>query len=267
MGLVSQYTQCSNGEYKMDSMGVVGYNLLYNVFSFTFALMMAATLFFWLNLSRVSAQYRLAISITGLVTFIAGYHYLQIFLSFGNAYHVMVDAVVVSGKPFNDAYRYVDWLLTVPLLLIELILVMKLTHQETISRSVKLGLAAAAMVILGYPGEISIDMTTRFVWWILSMIPFLYIIYELFFGLRASISKQPKKTQPLVRNACYLTVVAWCFYPIVYLLPNLGFLGGDGFVALQVGYSIADIVAKAGFGILIFLIARSKSSEEGYAEL
>lgn len=251
----------------MDNMGITGYNLIYNVFSFTLALMMAASVFFWLNLGRVSAKYRLAISITGLVTFIAAYHYLQIFFSFGHAYNVMGDTVTLTGKPFNDAYRYVDWLLTVPLLLIELILVMKLSHQETVSRSVKLGLAAAVMVILGYPGEISADMTTRLVWWALSMIPFLYIVYEIFFGLRASISVQPLETQPLVRKACYLTVLAWCFYPIVYLLPNLGFKGGDGFVALQVGYSIADIVAKAGFGILIFLIARSKSTEEGYAEL
>jgi len=249
----------------MDNMGLVGYDLLYNVFSFT--LMMAATLFFWLNLGRVSTHYRVAISITGLVTFIAAYHYLQIFFSFQHAYNVMGDTATLSGKSFNDAYRYVDWLLTVPLLLIELILVMKLSHQETVSRSFKLGLAAAVMVILGYPGEISADLTTRFTWWALSMIPFLYILYALFFGLRASISNQPKKTQPLVRNACYLTVLAWCFYPIVYLLPNLGFTGGNGFVALQVGYSIADIVAKAGFGLLIFFIARSKSSDEGYAEL
>lgn len=251
----------------MDNIGLIGYNLLYNVFSFTFALMMASTLFFWLNLARVSGRYRLAISITGLVTFIAAYHYLQIFFSFEHAYNVMGDTVTLSGKPFNDAYRYVDWLLTVPLLLVELILVMKLSHEETISRSIKLGFAAAVMVILGYPGEISVDMSSRLLWWVLSMIPFLYIIYELFFGLRASISKQPQKTQPLVRMACYLTVLAWSFYPFVYLLPNLGFGGGDGFVALQVGYSIADILAKAGFGLLIFFIARSKSSEEGYAEL
>ncbi len=251
----------------MENLGLVGYNLVYNVLSFTFALMMAATLFFWLNLRRVSEQYRLAISITGLVTFIAAYHYLLIFLSFQHAYSITGNIATLTGKSFNEAYRYVDWLLTVPLLLVELILVMKLSHEETISRSVKLGLAAAVMVILGYPGEISADMTTRLTWWAFSMIPFLYIVYQLFFGLRASISIQPQKAKRLVQKACYLTVLSWCFYPIVYLLPNFGFVGGDGFVALQIGYSVADIVAKAGFGLLIFLIARSKSSEEGYAEL
>ena len=53
--------------------------------------------------------------------------------------------VSVSGAPFNDAYRYVDWLLTVPLLLIELILVMKLPKDETVDLSWKLGVAYAVM--------------------------------------------------------------------------------------------------------------------------
>lgn len=251
----------------MDMLGFNGFNLLYNTFSFTFALMMAATLFFWLNTKRVAAPYRLAVTITGLVTFIAAYHYLQIFISFENAFSVANNTVSVTGKPFNDAYRYVDWLLTVPLLLIELILVMKLSHEETVSRSFKLGTAAAVMVILGYPGEISSDMGTRWLWWVLAMIPFIYIVYELFFGLRASIEKQPEQTKALVRKACYLTIIAWCFYPVVYLLPNFGLSGANAYVGLQVGYSIADIVAKAGFGLLIFAIARSKSQHEGFAEL
>merc|ERR550537_737304 len=68
--------------------------------------------------------------ITGLVTFIATYHYFRIFNSWNDAFDVKYDAkksdyvVSLTGAPFNDAYRYVDWILTVPLLLIELILVM-----------------------------------------------------------------------------------------------------------------------------------------------
>lgn len=251
----------------MEELNLFQYNLLYNSFSFTLAVMMAATLFFWLNVKRVSKQYRTAVTITGLVTFIAAYHYLQIFLSFHDAYSVMGGKVSVTGKPFNDAYRYVDWLLTVPLLLVELILVMKLSHAETVSRSFTLGLAAVIMIILGYPGEVATDMSTRFVWWVLAMIPFLYIVYELFIGLRASVAQQPARAKSLVKNACYLTIVAWCFYPIVFLFPNFGISGGDSYLAVQVGYSVADIVAKAAFGVLIYNIARSKSDEEGYAEL
>ena len=87
--------------------------------------------------------------ITGLVTFIAGHHYLRIFSSFSEAYTAVNGVVTSTGVAFNVAYRYVDWLLTVPLLLIELILVMSLTRSETVRKSVTLGGAAALMVVLG----------------------------------------------------------------------------------------------------------------------
>lgn len=248
----------------MENINFAEYSLIYNAFSFTFATMMAATVFFWLNLKTVSGAYRPALVITGLVTFIAAYHYLQIFLSFENAFTVSGNEVMQSGKPFNDAYRYVDWLLTVPLLLIELILVMKLSRGETISKATTLGLAAALMIILGYPGEIATDHGTRWFWWVLSMIPFLYIVYQLFFGLKKSVEQQPESAKGLVSAACYLTIAAWAFYPIVYLFPMLNIEGGATTVFLQVGYSIADIVAKAGFGVLIYMIAVRKSEAEGY---
>ncbi len=92
---------------------------------------------------------------SGLVTAIALYHYVRIFESWSGAYEMVEGAVAPTGVAFNDAYRYVDWLLTVPLLLLELILVMRLPRSETISKGVRLGLLAGLMIVLGYPGEIS----------------------------------------------------------------------------------------------------------------
>merc|ERR1712023_565819 len=99
--------------------------------------------------------------------------------------------VSTSGAPFNDAYRYVDWLLTVPLLLVELILVMKLPAEQTASMSWKLGCASALMVVLGYPGEIQDDLAVRWIWWFLAMIPFCYVVYDLVVGLSEATDKQP----------------------------------------------------------------------------
>ena len=82
---------------------------------------------------------------------------------------------MLTGVPFNDAYRYMDWLLTVPLLLIEIILVMDLSDEETVSKSWQLGSAAALMIILGYPGELILEQSklgTRWIFWCLAMIPF-----------------------------------------------------------------------------------------------
>jgi len=241
------------------------YELVYNAFSFTFAVMGAATIFFFLGRSQVAPAYRTALTVTGLVTLIAAYHYFRIFQSWEAAYVVADGQIKASSLKFNDAYRYVDWLLTVPLLLIELILVMRLSAEETLSKCLKLGSLAALMVVLGYPGEISNDAGTRWVWWALAMIPFLIIVYDLFFSLKQSIAAQPASARGLVSLARWVTVLSWCFYPVVFVFPMIGFTGGAATTAVQVGYTIADIVAKALFGVLIYQIAVRKSAAEAPA--
>merc|ERR1712232_1408995 len=146
--------------------------------------------------------------ITGIVTFIATYHYFRIFNSWVEAFEVTNSSggdytVKLTGTPFNDAYRYLDWLLTVPLLLVELILVMKLPAEQTASMSWKLGCASALMVALGYPGEIQDDLAVRWIWWFLAMIPFCYVVYELVVGLNEATNKQAESVKGLVVAARY----------------------------------------------------------------
>ncbi|CAE8705369.1 unnamed protein product [Polarella glacialis] len=167
-----------------DGFSYAEWNATYNALSFGIAAMGSATIFFWLQLPNVTKNYRTALTITGIVTLIATYHYIRIFNSWSEAFTVASKdggdyTVQLTGAPFNDGYRYVDWLLTVPLLLIELILVMKLPQAETVSLSWKLGLASALMVALGYPGEIQEDLSVRWFWWCLSMIPFCYVVFTL----------------------------------------------------------------------------------------
>jgi bacteriorhodopsin len=200
-----------------------------------------------------------------LVTFIALYHYWRIHESWQGAYQMVNGVVTATGADFNRAYRYVDWLLTVPLLLIELILVMRLPQAETVSRSIKLAGAAALMILLGYPGEISggVD-STRLLWGALSMVPFLYIVSSLFSGLDDAIEGQLESVRGLVRLARNLTVASWFFYPTVYFLPFvLALDGGTTAAAIEVGYTLADITAKAIFGLVIYAIAVRKSEAEG----
>merc|ERR1719331_1117937 len=146
--------------------------------------MMASTIFFWLRLSSVHEKYKSAMTITGLVTFIAAYHYIRIFNSWTESYEFGESADGNTGNPFNDAYRYMDWLLTVPLLLIEIIFCMHLPADEMVSLAWKLGVSSGLMIILGYPGELIIegDLSLRFIFWALAMIPFLYVVYTLLIG-------------------------------------------------------------------------------------
>merc|ERR1711924_412674 len=150
---------------------------------------MGCMIYVWLQIPNVNKKYRTALATTGLVVAIATYHYVRIFNSWNAAFDVTNGGgqgeynVTLSGAPFNDAYRYVDWLLTVPLLLIELILVMGLPADETSSMSWKLGVSSALMVALGSPGEIQDDPQGRWLWWGLAMLPFFYVLFQLLIGL------------------------------------------------------------------------------------
>merc|ERR1711981_658553 len=214
-------------------------------------------------------QYRTALTITGLVTAIATYHYVRIFNSWVSAFNVTNKGasnseytVSLSGEPFNDAYRYVDWLLTVPLLLIELILVMGLPADETVSKCWKLGVASALMVALGYPGEIQDSPSGRWMGWFFAMIPFLYVVMELAVGLKEAAGFQAESVASLTGYARWLTIISWLTYPFVYIIKMLGISGVTATAGEQIGYSIADVVAKAVFGVLIWAIAAEKTNVE-----
>jgi bacteriorhodopsin len=171
--------------------------------------------------------------------------------------------VALTGTPFNDAYRYVDWLLTVPLLLIELILVMGLPSAETLKLSTTLGVSSAVMVALGYPGEIQEEQNARMFWWCCSMVPFCYVVFTLVVGLNEATGKQPSaRASSLVSAARMLTAISWCTYPVVYLVKSFGLSGTSATMYEQIGYSVADVAAKAVFGVLIWAIAAEKSAVE-----
>merc|ERR1712193_15711 len=158
------------------------------------------------------------------VTAIATYHYFRIFNSWNDAFDVKFDAkegdyaVTLTGAPFNDAYRYVDWILTV-------------------------------MVALGYPGEIQSNPSGRWMWWFFAMIPFLYVVAELAVGLSEASQKLATTHGPSVASltgyARWLTVISWLTYPFVYIIKMLGISGVTATAGEQIGYSVADVVAKA----------------------
>ena len=169
----------------------VKYDLVYNSFSFVIAAMGASLLFFLLARGSVAPRHRMAITLSTVVVGIALYHYVRIFNSWVDAFTYTGGAYIQDGIPFNEAYRYVDWLLTVPLLLAELVIVLKLDRGKTRSLLVRLTVAALAMIIAGYPGELAAaDSTAKIVWGVVGTLPFLYILYVLFVELGNSLGRQ-----------------------------------------------------------------------------
>jgi len=251
------------------------FQAVYNVLSFTLASMMSTTMYLWFRAGAVQDKYKSAVFISGLVTFIAAYHYIRIFNSWVDAYQYSAGDVkggalemmapAMTGIPFNDAYRYMDWLLTVPLLLIEILLVMKLDEESFNSKAWVLGLGSALMIVSGYYGELVVtgDLTPRWACWFLSMAFFLYIVYELLVGLSAATNMEADPViAGKIKTAQVMTVISWCTYPIVYLFPMLGINAAHAVVSIQMGYCVSDIISKCGVGLVIYQISYAKSQKE-----
>ena len=173
----------------MPSLSVAQYSLVFNMLSLAVAAMLGSFAFFVMSQKIIGAKYRISMIVSSIVVLIAGYHYYRIMGSWEQAFTLVNGGYEASGKPFNDAYRYVDWLLTVPLLLVELVLVLNLSKDSTGPMLKKLIIAAVLMIGLGYPGEVSSDLMTRNIWGILSTIPFIYILAVLWGQLGAQLSK------------------------------------------------------------------------------
>merc|ERR1711939_1180694 len=230
-------------------------------------------MYLWFRSFAVTANYKSAVLISGLVTFIAAYHYIRIFNSWVDAYHysagkvedgaLEMQAPTLTGIPFNDAYRYMDWLLTVPLLLIEILLVMNIDEKTYNDKAWTLGVGSALMIASGYYGELVVtgDLTPRWMCWALSMVFFLYIVYELLVGLAEATNKETDKVlKGKIGNAQVMTVISWCTYPVVYLFPMMGINAAHAVVGIQIGYCASDIISKCGVGLLIYQISYAKSS-------
>jgi len=240
------------------------FDLVYNSFSLVIAGMGAALLFFVLQRHKVSLSNRTAVTISTLVVAIALYHYVRIFDSWNHAFTFQDGEYVATGPGFNEGYRYVDWLLTVPLLLAELVVVLKLSADKTRSLLVRLSVAAVAMIALGWPGELSpADSAARTWWGVASTLPFLYILYVLFVELTRSLDRQSPKVRKLVESLRYIILITWGVYPLAYIAPSVIHDEATAEVARQVGYSVADLLAKPLFGLLVFAIAVLKSRGEG----
>jgi len=213
------------------------------------------------------------------VVAIACYHYFMIRHSWHSAYTLADGGYKGTGAAFNDFYRYADWILTVPLLMVELVAVLRLRADKASSLLTRLVIAAALMIALGYPGEVIADPSRwgeRVMWGALSSVPFFYILYVLWTELTASLDSQPPAARKLLEIARLVILVTWAVYPIAYALGGTPealaakagtanaaseIVGANGVVGLQIGYAIADMTAKAGFGVLIYLIARAKSTK------
>lgn len=238
------------------------YNMVANVFSFTVAAMAIAALFFLVQRSEVLPRYRAGVALLGLIALVTGYNYVRLLQSWQDAYKVVGGTLRSTGIPYSESLRYSDWLLTLPLLLVALVLVLDLKKQQARLRSLVLVLLAAEMVVLGFPSQGSTDLASRWMWWGISLVPYTLILFQLYGSLGAAVKAQPSDARKLAGAARFLILVTLLAYPAIYVLPLVGVTGATATMVTQIGFAAADLVVGGLCTILIYMVASSKTLPE-----
>ena len=168
--------------------------------------------------------------------------------------------VMVGDTP--TVYRYIDWLITVPLQIIEFYLVIAAVTAISAAIFWKLLTASIVMLVFGYLGETGLmDVTLG---WVIGMIAWLYIIYEIFFGetAAANAGSGNAASQQAFTTIKWIVTVGWAIYPLGYAIGYFG--GGVDANSLNIIYNLADLINKTAFGLAIWAAAKA-DSEASYA--
>ena len=209
--------------------------------------MLAATAFFFMETGNVAAGWRTSVIVAGLVTGIAFIHYMY------------MREVWVSTGDSPTVYRYIDWLITVPLQMVEFYLILSAVGKANSGMFWRLLLGSIVMLVGGYLGEAGyINATLGF---IIGMAGWIYILYEIFSGEAGkAAAKSGNKALVTAFGAMRMIVtVGWAIYPLGYIFGYL--TGGVDAESLNVVYNLADFVNKIAFGLVIWAAATSSSGK------
>lgn len=217
--------------------------------------LMASTVFFLWETQSVSAKWKTSLVVSALVTFIAAVHYFY-----------MRDVWVATGET-PTVYRYIDWLLTVPLLMIEFFLILRAIGSPSGGIFWRLLIGTLVMLVPGYMGEAG--YMNVYLGFFIGMLGWAYILYEIFFGEAGKMAAD--EASPSVKTAYstmrWIVTIGWAIYPLGYVLGYFVYVDDTGATtqmaseALNIVYNLADVVNKIAFGLLIWYAATSSSAE------
>jgi sensory rhodopsin len=205
--------------------------------------MMAASAFFFFSMNNFDRKWKTSILVSGLITFIAAVHYWY-----------MRDYWATNAES-PTFFRYVDWILTVPLMCVEFYLILKVAGAKK-ALMWRLIFASVIMLVTGYFGE-AIYRDQAQVWGFVSGAAYFYIVYEIWLG---SAKKLAVKAGGAVLKAhktlCWFVLVGWAIYPLGYMAGTPGWYDSlNGALSMDVIYNIGDAINKIGFGLVIYSLA------------
>ena len=210
--------------------------------------MMAASAFFFLSLNQFDKKWRTSVLVSGLITFIAAVHYFY-----------MRDYWAATGDS-PTFFRYVDWILTVPLMCVEFYLILKVAGAKQNLMWKMIGLSIV-MLVTGYFGE-AVYQGQAALWGAISGAAYFLIVYEIWLGSAKKLAEQAGgDVLSAHKILCWFVLVGWAIYPLGYMMGTEGWY--NSFIpegSIDVAYNIADAINKIGFGLVIYSLAVKKQA-------
>ena len=204
------------------------------------AAMAAATVFFFAERSSVKGKWKTSLTVAGLICGIAFWHYLY------------MRGVWIDTGETPTVFRYIDWLLTVPLQMVEFYLILAAVTAVASGLFWQLLLGSLVMLIFGFMGEAGIMAAMPA--FVIGMLAWIYMIYVLYMGAgKAAVATTSASVQTAYNSMLLIIVVGWAIYPIGYVAGYL--MGAVDSSTLNLIYNLADFVNKILFGLVIWKAA------------
>ena len=253
----------------------MAYQMVAHVLTLGYAVMLAALFYFVLTIKSVAPKYRMS-SVLSVVVMVSAF--LLLYAQANNwTSSFMFDIkrgkyyLAAGADLFNNGYRYLNWLIDVPMLLFQMLFVISLTRSSFSSIRNQFWFSGTGMILTGYIGlfyEVT-DFVTFAVWGAISTIFFIHILYLMKKVINEGKEGLPLKAQQTLNSIWVVFLISWMLYPGAYLMPHLlgiegGFFNESGVLGRQITYTIADVCSKVIYGVLLTEVAMILSKHEGY---
>lgn len=250
------------------------YQTVLHVLTLGYAAMLGGFVYFLTTAGSTAPRYRLSSYLSAVVMASAFFELYRQADVWAEAFTLDLDTFTYGLSAsteiaFSNGYRYMNWSIDVPVLLTQLLIVMKVTGGAFRSRVVQFVVSGLLMIYTGYVGQYyqaaagSGPSMAFYIWGAVSTVFFLHLLYLVYRSTYGELSNLPPEVHGMTKGVFWLLFASWMLYPGAYLMPAMWF-SADGVVARQITYVLADITSKVIYGVLLGLIAQKMSALEGF---
>ncbi len=246
----------------------IQHDIISHVLALGFAAQAAGLVYFLATLNNIAPRYRLSSVLSAVVMVSAFLELFQLWQAWDNTF-IFVDGLwQFETHAFSNGFRYMNWSIDVPMLLLQLVVVLGLTRAQAISYGTKFVIGGLLMIWTGYIGQFYevTNLPLLLIWGAISTVFYVYVLFvvgNMINQEAGDLPREPDNLPKAMRSLFWYILITWTIYPIAYLIPAV-WPTAWGAVTRQILYTVADITTKVIYGVILSYIARKRSEAIGY---